>query len=242
MLSIIRKYKEMSPVQKARLTSSVTMVYNFVTAGAKIFFGVFSAFWFICISGLYSLCMGLCKRVYFVGRAKCEDVTYREISYYRVIGAVLCFAAVCYIGYMFQYVLFPSELKRYGTLTSAVIVAVSGVEVAFAVIGIVRARKDKDLLMEGLKFVNLVSSLIAVVTAEAVILTFLADLGFTGNVDTAFVNALFGLTLGLVSLIVGIFVLVKARRLKKDFCQVNPEVCAKEEAEKNFGSNTEKHR
>lgn len=231
MLRLVRKYKEMSPVQKARLTSTVTMVYNFVTAGAKIFFGVFSAFWFICISGLYSLCMGLCKRVYFVGRAKSEGETYREISYYRVIGSILSLAAVCYIGYMVQYVLFPSELKRYGTLTSIVIVAVSAVEVAFALTGIVRARKDRDLLMEGLKFVNLVSSLIAVVTAEAVVLTFFADLGLTGAFDPAFVNAMFGLMLGLVSLSVGIFVFVKSRRLRREFCRLNPDVCASEECD-----------
>lgn len=233
MRNLIRKYKQMTPVQKSRITSSVTMVYNFVTAGAKIFFGIFSAFWFICVSGLYSLCMGVCKRVYFVGRARSGDQTRLEISYYRIIGGVLCFAALCYIGYMVQYVLFPSDLRRYGSLTSVVIVAVSGVEVAFALVGIFRARKDKDLLMEGLKCVNLVSSLIAVVTAEAVVLTFFSDLGLTAGVNTAFINALFGLTLGLVSLTVGIYITTKAKRLKKDFCAMNPEICKSDDGETN---------
>lgn len=230
MLKLIRKFKDMSPSQKARLTSGVTMTVNFVMAGAKIFFGIFSAFWFICVSGAYSLCVGLCKRIYFVGRARSDGETFREIKYYRAIGVVLMLAAVCYIGYMIQYVMFPSDLRRYGAITSIVIVAVSVCEVIFAIIGVVRARKDKDLLMEGLKFVNLVSSTVAVVTAEAVTLVFLSDIGLAGSVNAALVNAVFGLFLGVVSLGIGIYLFVKSHNVKRRFCGLYPEQCGDAES------------
>lgn len=211
MIRLWHRFKSISPRKKARLFSTITMIYNFVSGGLKIFFGLISSYFFAVISGAYVLCIGMGKRIYFHGRAKSGGVLRKEIKYYRQIGIIIFTGAICYIIAMLRYVSFLEELKRYDVLTSIALCVISFVEITLAVSGIIRARKDKDLLMEGLKFINVITSLVALITTEAVLLTWLR----IGN--ASYVNGASGILIGLVSAGIGVTLFTKANYLDKKF-------------------------
>ena len=217
MTGLIRRFMNMEPVRRVRITSTVSMIYNVVSGGSKIFFGILSSFFFLCVSGAYVVCIGMGKRIYFRGRAASGGEPNKELKYYREIGILLLIAALFYIAFTLQYVLFPSELRRYGTLTSVALCVISLVEITLAVTGILRARRDRDLLMEGLKFINLATSFAAAVTAEAVLLTWL------GAENAPFVNGVFGLLLGVASAGTGIYMMCKAAALRRGCRLMCPE-------------------
>ena len=211
MLELIRKFRALSPQKRARITSTVSMIYNFLSGGVKIFLGIMSSYFFACVSGAYVLCIGMGKRIYFHGREVSEGETIKEIKYYKRIGIIIFIGAVCYIIAVMRYIIFFEQLSRYGMLTSIVLCSVSFVEITLAVMGIIRARRDKDLLMEGLKCINFVTSLVAIVTTEAVLLTWL-EIG-----NASYVNGVSGLVFGVLSASVGIFIFVKAVKLNRKF-------------------------
>ena len=205
MAELWQKLKAVPDEIKVRFTSGLTMLYNFANAAIKIFFGSFSVLGPAFISGMFSLCVGTGKGIYFRGRKMCGYESAREAAYFRAMGVTLVFASAFFLAYMVAQLMSDMRPGRHGVLTCAVMVVVSLTELAFSVTGIAEARREFDILDEGLKFINLISSVNAVVTAETVVMALL--FGHAGGVAA---GGFFGLGLGMMSLAAGVYIIVRA--------------------------------
>ncbi len=194
----------MSTYEKAKLTGTVGMTFNFVNAIFKTAVGLLTFVAALCVSGLYSFFTGLSKRVYFRGMRKSGINERKESGYYFFMGTILTAASAFYIVYMLRYA-FGGSPEKVGLAAFAFVAGVAVMDFVFAIGGLLKARRERDLLSEGLKLVNLSTSFAALATAVTAIS---ALAGMNGELYSVF-NGAFGAAMGTASATIGIYMTVK---------------------------------
>lgn len=194
----------MSLYERAKLTSAFGMIFNFINAAFKLAVGLLTFVAALCVSGLYSFFTGLAKRVYFRGMRKSGINERKESGYYFAMGLILTVSSVFYIVYMLRYAFGGSE-KAVGFTAFVFVAGIAVADFIFAVGGLMKARRERDLLSEGLKLVNLSTSFAALATAVTAIS---ALAGMRGETYAVF-NGGFGAAMGLVSAVIGFYMCVK---------------------------------
>ena len=197
-----KKFKE------DKMHNLITMIFNFVWATVKIVLGIVKLSGFLCISAVYTFCLGVSKHMFFKGRKQSKTNEESNREYFLFIGIIITIASVCYLVYMIRLFFISSE-TTYGMITAIAIAAMAFTELYFSIYGLIKARKQKDLLTEGLKAINLVSAL------SAIALTQTAILSFTTNGDMSKYNGIMGTIVGAISLLLGIYITIKALKLIK---------------------------
>lgn len=202
-MTLFEYYGELSPYERAKLTSTPSMLFNFAAAAFKFALGLSSSVAALCISGLYSFFCGASKRIYFRGMTASMGDESRECGYYLLIGVVLTVSSAVYCIYMY----FWSEgaSGSPGAYATAAACGIALFELVASVSGLVRARRDGDLLMEGLRFVNLAAAFAAIVTAATAVC---ASVGFEDPRFPVY-GGRFGVIMGGVSVLTGIYMIVK---------------------------------
>lgn len=194
--------------KEERLHNLITMIFNFVWAAIKIIFGIVKLSGFLCVSAIYTFCLGVSKHMFFKGRKQAKTEADSEMQYYLFIGIVICVASICYLIYMVRLFFIPSTTS-YGEITAIAIAAMSFTELGFAIYGLIKARKQKDLLTEGLKAINLVSAMAAIVLTQTAILS------FTSEDNMSYYNGIGGVVVGALSLILGFYMIIKCIVINK---------------------------
>ncbi len=188
------------------------MLFNLLTGSFKTALGLLTSAAAIFVSGLHSLLLGSVKRIYFRGMASsCGDES-RESAYYLAMGALLTAASVFYTIYMLRSAAADGEL-RFGAGSAAAVCAVAAAEFAVSVSGLVRARRNGDLLLEGLRLADLSSSLAAIATAANAVTSALGmrDIGYL------IFGGRFGSLMGAAGVITGAFMTVRGWVLRRKF-------------------------
>lgn len=204
MANPVEFYRRMSLYERAKLTGTLGMVFNFANAAFKTAVGLFTFVAALCVSGLYSFFTGLAKRVYFRGMRKSGINERKESRYYFAMGIILTASSAFYIVYMLRYAFGGTE-KTVGPAAFAFVAGVAVADFALAVIGLVRARRERDLLSEGLKLVNLSTSFAAIATAVTAVS---ALAGLKGETYAMF-NGAFGAAMGVAEAAIGIYMCLK---------------------------------
>lgn len=194
------------------MTAIISMVFNFAIAAGKLVIGLATLSVYIIISAFYSLGVGLAKQIYYRGYLKALDDPSCEPKYYLRISLVLMASSLVYIGYMIR-LFFIKNSFHYSMFLGIAIATVSFFELIVAIVGLVKSNRRKDLLLSGLKTVNLSSALVALVLTQIAILSFTSS--GAQAVDHSFNNALFGIGMGSVSLIFSLLMALKYRRVIK---------------------------
>lgn len=197
-----RKFKE------ERFHNLITMIFNFIWALLKIVFGLIKLSGFLCVSAIYTFCLGISKHMFFKGRKSVKNNEDSVNQYYLFIGIVIIVASICYLIYMVRLFFIPSN-TTYGMIPAIAIAAMAFTELYFAIYGLIKAGKKKDLLTEGLKAINLVSAL------SAIALTQTAILSFTMEGDMSKYNGIMGTIVGVISICLGIYIVIKSIIINK---------------------------
>ena len=211
------------PGRKYR-ASFLSMIFNYCAAAVKILFGAFFSP-IIVVNGLSSLSVASSKTIFFAAR-KTSLSRKTEQAVFLAMCAVLAAAAIFYIAYMAR-LFFVSEaynpaflyfIEKYGTIFGVTVATVAFTELTLAILGIVRANKQKNLLGTGLKCVNLASAFTAIVFAQTALLA-MNDL----SADYSRVTALGGCFFGILCLGICTYMLIKFFTLKKDADDLPPD-------------------
>lgn len=200
ILNLIKKYKELDMRQRAQYTTTITMIGNLVSAMIKLLFGAFTLSIFITISGFYSVGIGTCKFIYILGKEKSNEQISKERKYYLLITFVLLLSSIFYIVYMIR-LFFIKSSYDYGIIPAITIALISFAELTVAIFGLFKSNKRKDLLLSGLKCVNLASAFTAIALTQAMLLSFNAN---EIGVDHSKYNAVGGVVFGTLCLIISL--------------------------------------
>lgn len=211
---VVKKFKEIvNVINKNHFLSKVTMFKDYIFAAIKIILGIFFLSYFLCVSGLYSICVGFAKTLFFEGKKQCgsysdESLEYKSIAYKYLaqMATFILAGSIVYIIYMSR-LFFISSVFNYGMIPSITIALISFTEITLAIIGL---KKSKGVLNWGLKCINLTSAF------TAIVLTQVAILSFTNNTDNSFYNAIAGTIFGGLCIIIAILMLIRYTLIKTE--------------------------
>lgn len=200
----MKKIKEIwATVRDRYYIAGASRTANFVWAAVKFIAGVYSLSFFLIISGMYTLAVGFTKMLYLKGRKDACDETAKETGYYLKMCVILAVASLLYIAYMIRHFIVPPSYN-YGDVFAIMFAAMAFTELGFAIAGLVKSNRKNDLLLSGLKSVNLASALTALSFTQVAILSFTAT-----DWDASFYNGLGGIIFGGGCLIICLFMLIK---------------------------------
>ena len=133
------------------------MVFDFSTGMLKFAMGIATFVFTLCAGGLNSFFCGLTKRIYFNGMRSSMGDESRECGYYLAMGATFTVSSLFYALYMFRYSI-KAAVGTPGPVTVIIVCAIAAFELALSFGGLVRARREGDLLMEGKVSVKVLKS------------------------------------------------------------------------------------
>lgn len=193
-----QKFKTQSIIRTKTVTF-ITMIYNFLWAMGKIFFGVFQGTVIYILSGAYGLLLGFCKKIFISNHNK--EINRNTKS--KIIGILILISGVVFGVWMGRLFFFPRNY-HYGLVWSIGIAACSFVELGIAIFNLFRVRRKNDLLLFSLRCCNFTSAMYAIV------LTQVAILSATSADTAAFWNAITGIVVGGLAVLIGMVVITKA--------------------------------
>ncbi len=164
----------------------------------KVLVSLITFSFFFIISALYSVGVGVAKIIYFKGLKKTNNNITIERQYYLRMGFVLMITSIIYITYMIRLYFYPSNFN-YGEILAIAIAFISFLELGFSIRGLLKSNRNNDLLLSGLKSVNLASSLTSIVLTQVALLSFTMT-----NTNPSNYNALAGIVFGSVCILISI--------------------------------------
>lgn len=183
-----------------------SLVYNFVWAVCKIIFGVFTKGYFFCVSGASTLLIGFVKRVYLKNYYK-DDFDLKKGK--SITIAILIIISSALFGFYMARLFFIDSITEYGLIMSISIATFSFGELGFAIYNFVKARKNKDILQQSFRGCSLASSCFAITLTQVALFSAM-------ETPANNLNALTGIIASALAILIGVYLLVKALKLKKD--------------------------
>lgn len=185
--------------------STTSMIINFIWATGKFVFGILMRSYFLCVSGGYTFCIGLCKQVYLKGQKKNLDHI-NQIRYLNFIGIILMIASFFYTIYMSKLFIWPENSRNYGIILSITIATFSFTNLFFAIRGLIKIGGKNDFLLVGLKAVKLATAFSSIVLTQVCLLE--ACRTATDEINYSFYNAITGTVCGILCVVISILLLV----------------------------------
>ncbi|MBQ8342350.1 MAG: hypothetical protein IJY22_08285 [Clostridia bacterium] len=133
-----------------------------------------------------------------------------EISRYRMCGAVLVAMPLCLSAAIVQMIV-ADQGYSYGELTIYVVAAYTFFKITRGIMNAVRARQNPDLTVKALRNVGLADAMVSVLALQ----TAMFD-AFGGELNTDLANALTGAGVCAVTVCVGIYMLIKAKKERNE--------------------------
>lgn len=195
-MKIIKKYKENYILIRRTIISLNTINYLL-----KIVLAVIAKSLLLFIYSFYNISINLAKRT-----SLREHINYKYENYY-FCGIIVLISSIVYIIYSNYIYVYGSNIK-YSMYTGIGIATLAFYNITIAIIGIVKAKKDKNLTMETIKLTNLASSLISMSLTQTAILS------FTNAEDMSRYNGIGGIFFGILSMIIGIYMIIYTIKVK----------------------------
>lgn len=197
--------------RETQFIAKITKITGYAWAAVKFEFGLITGSYFFCISGLYTLAVGFSKGIFFKGKKEREINSESERKNYLKMCGILTIASVIYISYMARLFFFPSKIS-FNMYFSIFIAAFAFTELTLALIGLIKTYGKNDLLLNGLKCVNLASAFMAIVFTQVALLSFAAP-----EQEVSKYNAIGGILFGIACLSICVYMLVKYFSAKKAY-------------------------
>lgn len=162
----IQKFKNSSYKYKVMFFAKLTFFINaFLFLGKGVMGFVFDDM-LILISSVYSFFIALAKFLFIRGENR-KDKDKTKYTYYLYMAICLFLGSSFYLLYWVLGLIYGRSIVRYPLLQFILYLVVSIIEFVFSIKGLLISNKEKDLLLNGIKFVNLstaITSLILVIT------------------------------------------------------------------------------
>ncbi|KPN82418.1 Uncharacterized protein RZ76_08530 [Apilactobacillus kunkeei] len=184
--------------------ASINTIENLLFAIFKIIVAaVYLSGWFF-IFGVYYLIMFItrCIFLHLYTKQRINNSFYAQREYlivgglfYIVLGGVL--STICLYMYRF------GGSQNYSKTIMLIIATLGFVKIISSIVGLVRSRNLKNPLIMYLKSLNVIDGLLAIVITQYAILS----TQHAPNASTS--TGIFGLVIGLIILLIGVFILIK---------------------------------
>ena len=196
MMDFVNKYRGLNFEQKAIFTTKFSIISNSIFAAFKIILSLFFGVFFL-VAGVTNIATMIAKLECYLGikRPNSKSFKYRN----RMISIFLMLAGFEYAIYMSRLVFTDADTMNYNMFLGICIACVSFVEMGFAIKGCFNSF-GKGHYYRNTKLISLCSAMNAMVLTEIALMSFAAE----GNYNL--LNGLFGLGVGVITIIIGVYV------------------------------------
>jgi hypothetical protein len=184
---------------------------NTAIVASKLIMGILSLSFFACVNVFFSLGMIGAKILALTGIRKAQDKR-EQYKYYFSSGIVLMVSSLLYIVYSIR-LFFSPITGSYHMYVAIGIAAVTFTEIGLNIRGVIVTRCNHTLLIHAIKMINLSDSLIALVLTQTALLSF-ANKG-ADYLEISKANGVIGILMGTVATLIGIYMICRVRKLKK---------------------------
>lgn len=183
-----------SLINKTVILKKITTTLNAIVGIFKIILAIVSHSLLLFIYSFYNVSISLAKRT-----SMREKQKYEYENFY-FCGIIVLVASISYILYS-NYIYFNGSNSKYNMYVAIGIATLAFYNITIAIIGVIKAKKRKDIRNQTIKFTNLASSFISMSLTQTAILS------FTTEGDMSKYNAIGGIIFGVLSAIVGIYMI-----------------------------------
>lgn len=143
------------------------------------------------IYSFYSLCIGLTKK----------NIFFNDKGKYNIVGILLAISSILFVNYSYFVIKvhYNTDYDLYRGITIATVIFA---DIIFAIVGIVKANKNRNLQNKILKLTNLATSLISLQLVPTALLSF-TQVG----IDNSLFNGIGGIIFGICSLIISFYII-----------------------------------
>lgn len=188
-------------VKQSKICLIFATIYAFVWSVGKILFGAFSGAYFFCVSGASSLLFAFVKKIY-LHNCKNDDQAEKRGKSITISILIICSGAL-FTFYMAR-LFFINDVKQYDLIWSITIATASFFELGISIFNLYRAKQSKDILLQSFRGCNVASSCYAIVLTQVALLSATN----TSQAVASFYNALTGVILGGVAVVIGVVLLI----------------------------------
>ena len=174
---------------------------NAILGLIKIILAIFSNSILLFIYSFYNISMSIAKRT-----SVREKQKYEYENFY-FCGIIVLISSISYVLYS-DYIYFNGSNAEYHMYIAIGIATLAFYNITAAIIGLIRAKKRKDIKNQTIKLTNLASSFISMSLTQTAILS------FTTKSDMSKYNAIGGIIFGMLSAIVGIYMIIYTIHMK----------------------------
>lgn len=198
MLKLVNKYRALSFEDKTIFTTRFSILFNGIMAVGKILLSFFLGVFFF-VAGVFNIFTMMAKLECYLGvkYPNKKSFTYRNL----LTGMFLILAGLQYAIYMGRMLYANIEIFQYDVILGITIALISFVEMGIAIMGCFRV-SGKGHYYRNIKTINLCSAMTAIVLTEVALMSFASE------TDSRFINGLFGLVVGALIVLLGIFILI----------------------------------
>ena len=198
VLDLIDRYRKFSFEERTIFMTRFSILFNALMAIGKIFLAFFQGIFFF-VAGFVNIFIMIAKLECYIGVKEQDDKKFNEHN--LMIGLFLISAGLQYAIYMTRLLFHNVSGSNYGMVLGICIACVSFVELAVAIKGCFNA-VGKGHYYRNIKLINLCSALTAIALTE------MALMGFASDMDSSFIDGLFGLVVGGIIILIGVFIFV----------------------------------
>jgi hypothetical protein len=154
----IDQIKEIPYKKKTLFFNKLSIVINIILCLGKAIMAIIYLDLLLGLSSLYSLFIVLCKLSFYAGEMNKEKEK-NKYNYYLMMTIFLFIGSFIYFIYWIVAMSKSPSVIKYPTLQMIIYTIVFVIEVVFSLKGLFISNKEKDLLLNGIKFVNLSTAL-----------------------------------------------------------------------------------
>lgn len=179
------------------------MLYQMIWSVCKVVIGCLFATYFMCVSGVYTFCIAVCKGIFFRHYGGQNPVASARKAMF--IGMLIILSGLAFVLYMARLFFIPQE-ESYGMILSIAIAACSFYDLIAALCRYRKAVATSDILLSALRTSNIAGGLFSIV------LTQVAILSAQGMQDCSVYNAVSGIVFGGLAMLSGAVLVLRANR------------------------------
>ncbi|MDE5856450.1 MAG: hypothetical protein K2H06_05330 [Anaeroplasmataceae bacterium] len=198
MLGFVKKYRNLSFEERTIFHARFSILFNLILAVGKVILGFLINTVFF-VTAAINVFMMLSRFECYLGATKSHRRSFRFRN--NFVGTFLLLAGVGYTVYMILLLFSVFEMKGYTMVEGTLIAFVSFIELGVAIRGCLNAYGTGHYY-RNIKMISLCSAL------TAISLTEMAIMSFADSTDTKVIDCWFGIGIGILIIILGIYVFI----------------------------------